>query len=140
MYISEIGTDVEIKFWNEAEIVKQRALAEQEELLNFIAEEEQQRAVEEALKVEQHYCKEQIRLLQGGFKEILGNALNALEITLLDEYEVMLKENQETIDRDWQQKLEQAVEEGISEVIEYYTEEMKKLEESLMQQFRVELK
>lgn len=136
---AEIGREVELKFWNDFELDKQKSLEEQEELLQIIAGIEKQKAVDDTIRHEQEACAKRIEVLKMEFDRLLKEELEALEEALRVVYSRKLVEQKEFLDDEWQKILEASVISTIDRLAEEFVKETRQLEERLIVRFKIEI-
>lgn len=128
-----------MKFWNEFELDKLKALEEQEELLQIIAGIEKQKVVEDTIRHEQETCAKHINVLKIEFDLLLKEELEALEEDLRVVYSKKLVDQKGILDEEWQKALEASVISTIDRLAEEFIKETRQLEERLIVRFKIEI-
>ncbi|KAB0794292.1 hypothetical protein PPYR_11131 [Photinus pyralis] len=135
-----IGQDIEMKFWNEAELDKKKELREQEEILKFMAELQQKKAVDKALELQEERLKFEKDQLTIQFSRHLERELDRLQRTLKTEHEHTLRIRQRDLNEEWQDKMERAVADSVKELTANFLKELELEGNLLYRKFQLEIK
>ncbi|KAF2891191.1 hypothetical protein ILUMI_14982, partial [Ignelater luminosus] len=134
-----IGRDIEAKFRNEAELSKKKALAEQEEMLLFMAELEKRKAVIAVCKEMRERCEEEKENMRIEFEKKLQQELNHLEKVLRQKYEELMRLQKIHLEKEWREKLESAVSETVARLTKQFLQDLADQEKQLLKKFSIEM-
>lgn len=137
---SEIGMEIEKKYWNEMELEKRRALAEQEKLLQYLHEKEMRKAVQQAREEEQQLCQCVMENLKSEFEEILREELAKLEAEMIEQQNRLLEEQAAALEKEWRAKLAYAVATTVKTLTEQFLEDLRKQSETLVLRYEALIK
>ncbi|KAI4461911.1 hypothetical protein MML48_5g00017532 [Holotrichia oblita] len=136
--ILAIGYDIELKYWNEMELEKQKALLEQEEHLKIIAEKIKRVAVKMARDEEIAECENRFHDLTNEFEQRLKEELDSLEQEMLEYQESVVRDAIQSCQDEWQVKLENAVQSTIDSLNRKFLKDLESQKQGLESRFRTE--
>lgn len=114
------------------EIEKQKCLDEQAELLKFMFDKEKREIVKVAIEEEQQICNCIIENLKSDFEEKLQIELAELEARMTADFDKIFQEQRGELDREWQEKLDEAVRGTVTTLTENFLKDLQKQTEELM--------
>ncbi|KAJ8977084.1 hypothetical protein NQ317_008427, partial [Molorchus minor] len=137
--ILDIGREIEIKHWNEMEMEKEQALAEQK---NYLLDEFQDRLEQEIRAVELRECiacRKKLDLLTQEFEAALIEELLKLENRLREEFEEYSKNQEERLRQEWEQKLKLEVQKTVQRMTVEFLKEIERQEAIMANNLKLEL-
>ncbi|GLV44429.1 hypothetical protein CBL_10233 [Carabus blaptoides fortunei] len=138
--ILDIGSVIEKKFENEQNLITQKAIAENEELIKFMAEKEKQKAVAVARDEEQAKCELVMEDLKLDFSLTLEKELELLEQKLEKKKHQAVDKAKREVETIMQRRMELAVLETVQRLIEQFAGELLKQSKKLHQHFWFHIK
>lgn len=131
----EIGYNVEMKFRNEMEIEKQKALKAQADYLNFVHSCELNMAVQRAREEAEKLFEAKVAEMKIEFENNLRMALDELEQQLREECEQETMRKESELEEKWKQKLKNTITNIVEKLTEDFLVALDQKEQELTEHF-----
>lgn len=139
-HLKEIGRDVEQKYWNEMLLEKEKALAEQKEMMEYVFRKEMKTIEQRVREEEQALCACMLEQLNCEFEIRLQNELKQLEHEMIEKSNQLLEEQREGIEKEWKEKLDNAVSATVKAMTAQFFEELQYQLQELIEHYENILK
>ncbi|KAJ8946921.1 hypothetical protein NQ314_008720, partial [Rhamnusium bicolor] len=137
--ILNIGRDIEIKFWNEMEMEKERALADQRRHMLDEFEDQLKAEIKLVELREQAACQKEMQRITEEFEARLIEELENLESRLRDEFAELYKEQEIMLREEFGRTLKQEVEKTVQNMTREFLNELDRQKNILASNFKLGL-